>query len=449
MSFLMGLKDRTAIWAGIESAGLILSPAGGGKTVCFVIPALLGNASSMFVADLKGTLATITGRARAKRLGHKVHYVNPAGLYEDRLGPSARFNALQLLVDAWADPRLHRVLVSDAQKVAGQLVPEPKESGENQYFRAGSRKLLVFGMLYLLVRDGTVNLPALLVFLSDMDAVRQALILGQTSDDLCGDITRYAKDLHEKAAEGNERQMESFREGALQALESFAPSGLLADSVSESDFSFTEMRDGSVTIYVIADPTNQDVFATWLGLMTLNAVTALMHYQTNRPVTFMLDEVTNFKVEGLPKLLTSAREFQLRMWLVVQELEQFSALYGKEGLDTLLSQTEVKLIHGSRSQKTCELVSQMCGETSIRSESFGLGHDHLDRPNMNVSEQAKRIITADEVRRLDQAILFHKTMPPLLLDKVGYHEIAPWKRWADPNPLFGNKRFRGRTLLRV
>ena len=51
-----------------ETHGLTLSPAGGGKTTSFVIPALLHERDmSMIVPDLKGTLACVTKYAREKK----------------------------------------------------------------------------------------------------------------------------------------------------------------------------------------------------------------------------------------------------------------------------------------------------------------------------------------------------------------------------------------------
>ncbi len=82
-----------------ETHGLTLSPAGGGKTVNFFIPALLHNSAPMIVPDLKGTLACITKRAREKKHKNKVYCVNPAQLYKKKLGKPSRYNPLQILVD--------------------------------------------------------------------------------------------------------------------------------------------------------------------------------------------------------------------------------------------------------------------------------------------------------------------------------------------------------------
>lgn len=67
--YLAGLYGKVPTWLPLESSGLVLSPAGGGKTVGFVIPALMSNSTNMIVADLKGTLAAITRRHRQKNSG--------------------------------------------------------------------------------------------------------------------------------------------------------------------------------------------------------------------------------------------------------------------------------------------------------------------------------------------------------------------------------------------
>ncbi|MGF1463693.1 MAG: type IV secretory system conjugative DNA transfer family protein [Maricaulaceae bacterium] len=447
--FLAGLMDGSPVWLPIESSGLVLSPAGGGKTVGFVIPALMSHAGSMIVADLKGTLAAITRRHRAKRHKNKIFILNPAGRFGSILGAGAKFNPLGVLKKNWDDPERQKFLLSDAIMLAKQMLPEPVKEGQNTFFRNGSRKLLVFGMIYLVVTTGGVTLSALLRLLSDLDTLADALFEASKNTALNCDLARMANDVIGKMSEGRPEQLESFREGALQVLEPFAPSGVLADSTESSDFYFAMLRKTKATVYIVCDPTQMDAFAIWLGLVMEAAKTELIRNTDGGDVTLMVDEATNFKFGSLPALLTSAREFKLRIWVVVQELEMWAHVYGREALDTLLSQTELKIIHGSRSHKTCELVSNMLGEYSSMATSYNTGRSVLDPVQRSTSEVGRKRLTADEVARFDKAVVFYKNNPPMPLDVVGYHEVAPWRNQADPNPLFGKKKYKGKVRLRV
>lgn len=447
--FLLGMLGKAPVFADIEAAGMVLSPAGGGKTVGFVIPALAHNAVSMLVPDLKGILAVQTAVYRRRYLKHKTFVLNPAGLHRDLIGAVAAYNPLQLMIDSWADKSLHGTLLSDAQGMARQLLPEPKESEGNVYFRNGSRKLLVFCFLYLVTEDdedGT--LTKALEMLCDLELLRTNLLIASTSETLSGDLARIATDLLQKMEAGRPEQFESFREGAVQVLDVYAASGTLAACTALSSFRFRDLKDMRATVYVVADPTRMSVYGPWLGLISWCAMTELVRYQNGNKVTFLLDEVTNFRIEGLPKFLTLAREFQISCWLILQELEQFAATYGREGLETLLSQTEVKVIHGSRSQKTTELVSSMLGEYSYRAVSYALGQNEHEPVKRSVAEHGAKLLTSEEVRRFEDIIILIGKMRPIAAQKIGYHEVAPWARRVAKNPLF-KKHLKGKIRLRL
>lgn len=444
--FLAGMHENEPVFVDIESSGLVLSPAGGGKTVTFVIPALCHNPMSMFVPDLKGTLACMTAQLRRKRYKHEILCVNPGGLYQDILGAGARYNPLQILWDDWSDPKTHSQLFSDAQSIAKQLCQDPAQQGENQYFRNGSRKFLVFSFLYLITTNKYPTLADVLCLLSDKDALLKALQDAQYFTHLNGDLARLAKDLLTKFESGDQKQIESFREGAVQALEVFSPSGKLAECTSTCDFRFADLKKKKMTVYLLADPTRMSVYSPWLGLLSWCALTELIRFQNNRSVCFLCDEITNFKIEGLPSLLTLAREFKIKLWLIIQELEQWAHVYGRESLETLLSQTEVKIIMGSRSYKTCQLVSDMLGEATIKTLNHNIGASIYDDPSTSLQEMPRRLMTPDEVRRTPDTILFYREQRPIRLNKIGYHEIKPWAKWVGINPLF-NKSFKGKIKI--
>ncbi len=446
--FFAGIHEKKGLFIPIESSGLVLSPAGGGKTIGFVIPALCHYVGSMFVPDLKGTLACMTAKLREKIFKQKVVCVNPAGMYQNILGVGARYNPLQILIDDWNDPKLRNQLMSDASNIAKQLHPDPSSQGENQYFRNGARKFLSFAFLYLVIIRGNATLSNALSLLSDIDELKDALEEARSSNDLNGDLSRLAKDLLTKFKSADNKQLESFREGAVQALEVFSPSGTLAECTSTCDFRFADLKKELLTIYLIADPTRMEYYTPWLGLLSWCALTELIRFQNGKSVCFLCDEITNFKIEGLPKMLTLAREFRIQIWLMVQELEEWAHTYGRESLETLLSQTEAKIIMGTCSYKTSQLVSNMLGEATIKAKNYNLGKSLFDIASASLQEMPRRLMTADEVRRTDKQIVFVRDLKPIQADSAGYHQIRPWSKWVGLNPLYV-KPFKGKTRLRL
>jgi len=103
---------------------------------------------------------------------------------------------------------------------------------------------------------------------------------------------------------------------------------------------------------------------------------------------------------------------------------------------------------GVRSHKTCQLVSDMLGEETIKSLNYNLGETFFDPLNRSIQESPRRLLTPDEVRRTEKILLFVRHAKPIMLDKIGYHEIKPWSRQVCINPLLG-KKFKGKTKLRL
>ena len=444
--FLGVVNGNIPLFCDIESSGLVLSPAGGGKTTSFVIPALCHNALSMLVTDLKCTLAPMTAKIRRKKFKHETIFVNPAGHHTDLLGPSARYNPLIILIEDWLNPKFHQFLISDAQAIAKQLCQDPANIGENQYFRNGSRKYLVFAMVYLVMTRQKPTLTDVLALLSDQSAILVALEVGKVSSELSGDLARLAIDLTTKVEEGDKRQTESFREGAVQSLEVFGASGSLAECTSSCSFRFRDLKTKKMTIYLMADPTRQKVYAPWVGLLMWCSITELVRCPSNQRITLLLDEVCNFKLEGLPEYLTLLREFGVSMWLVVQELAQWGTVYGKDSIQTLLSQTEAKLFMQVRSLESCRLISDMLGEEKVKSRNYNLGSTVQGAISQSVQDRSQKLLSPEEIRRTDDTIAIIKGHRPIRLKRLGYHQVWPWKRQVGINPLYG-KKYKGWTRL--
>ena len=431
-----------------ETHGLTLAPAGSGKTVAFTLPALCHSPLPIIAIDYKGVLSVMTKDLREKEHKQETFCVNPEGIYQDKLGTPARYNPMWIALDDWMDTDRNKDLMADVQAMALQLYPEPVTKGENSFFRNGSRKILVFASVFLITRYGAekATLSDVLGLMRQVDQLIEACRMTKSSSLLNGELGDMAAELHYKLTAPDTRQVDSFLEGSIQSCLSFAPSGYLAESTSTCDFRFRDLKKTPGTVYLTADPTKGPVYAPWLGLMGWAAITELTRCRSVSPVLILLDEATNFKIEGLSHSLTGLREFGVRVWFVIQELEEYARVYGRESLETLLSQTEVKQIFGVQNQKTTELVSRMLGEHTVKSANYNLGTTVDDPVTQSVNEQARRLLTPDEVRRFTDTILFIRNLPPIHALKTGYHQVKPWSDWVAANPLFGSK-LKGKTRV--
>lgn len=446
-NFLIGLYENKPIFAPLESSGVVLSPSGGGKTSRFMVTNLCSNPENMIVTDLKDNLAVMTAKFRKKKLNHNIVIVNLAKQMYGAKEFYARYNLLQVLVNDWSDPNLHCYLFSDAYEIAYILVEEADHKSTNDFFPNASRKFFVFAALFLLVTKNTVTLPDVLVLLSDMDAFRSAVTQMRYSDLLNGDLARLASDLWTKINDAKAEQLESFREGMLQPLESFSPSGSLANNISESDFSFSDMRKQKMTVYFVPDPTRPKAFKKAVELLTWSSFTETMRQPKGRKIVYMLDEAGNIRLPNLPVYQTLTREYQIVLVIVLQALQQWSVYGGESAIEQLLSQCEWFMVMGSpESMKTCSLISSLLGEATEKQINHSLGKTILDPVTKSVSEVPRRLMTPDEVRRNKAIIQIRRGERPVLLDPIGYNNIAPMKWQVEDNPYY-DKPYRGKTRL--
>ncbi|MCK5375377.1 MAG: type IV secretory system conjugative DNA transfer family protein, partial [Alphaproteobacteria bacterium] len=434
-----------------ETNGLTYGPAGSGKGIFFVICVLLHLKMSMIVSDSKGTNACISKHMRERWFGHKTYCNNPAGLWTDILGKPARHNPLIILDDAWKAGKTAD-LITDAQAFAKILLPEPPQSGENEFFRQASRTLIVFCFLYITTRDNgeVLTLTATLKLLRNENALKEALYVAACSDLLSGDLADIANDLLQRVEVPDKRQWESFRSGAVQSMDEYSASGWLAEATSTCDYRYSELKEKRATVYWITDSSKAEIYAKWQGLESYSAMRQLMlSNKKSPPVLFLLDEATNARFDALVGKLTILREYGCLVWFVIQEFEEYVRAYGKERLETLFSQTECKqfICGNGISQKTAELISKMLGNQTIKANQYALGHDWHDPVRYSLGETSRPLMTADEVRRYNGNIILIKNQPPILTDKVGYHEVSPWYKRATRNPMHGMKKFKGRIRL--
>lgn len=444
----LGILEGQPLFVANAVHGLTCAPARKGKTTSFVLPALCHDfGASCIAADMKGDLAVQTGEHREQVLGQIVIYVNPAHQFGK---PNMPYNPMQIILDDLAFAP--QDVIADARSMATQIHAEAPGGDRDPFWPNGTRKMLVFAVVAQCALRGEhdAHLPRVYEILGDDRLFDDLLSDAKDSTVLGGELAAMARNI-KNVWDENPKHFESFREGALQSLAPFGPSGRLAPSMQSCAFRFSDLKKQKTTLYLICDYSRMDVFAPWLGLIIWAALKELVRENNDTPVYFLLDEFTNYRLSGLPNALTALGSYGIRCWMLVQELDEIARAYGREALSTILSQTDVKQFFGVASDQTAQLVSRMLGEEELNSESFGLGHDVLGMPSLNLGRRSKPLLKPDQIRRLpdDEQIVFIKNLRAARLLKVGSHEIDPFRRQIKPNPLHGNKPFLGRVKMRI
>ncbi|MFC3071583.1 type IV secretory system conjugative DNA transfer family protein [Shinella pollutisoli] len=434
--FLGALDGRMLFHKG-KAHLLTVAPARSGKGISVVVPNLLHWQGSVFVTDPKGELAGVTAGHRQSRFGQKVVILNPWGLHGL---PQHRFNPLAYLVDLYNDEAGRRGLTEEVAALALQLLPEP-EDARNRFFREGSRKLLRALMLHLATRGQPegCTLPELWRLLQNSRRLDAALVEMAGSDVLGGVVADLADDIA-GAIEKSPESFQSFAEGARQTVSIFDPAGWLAGSVEASDFSFAEMKTGKVSVYLVIPPDRVATHGMWLGLLARQAIAAVARQPGNTPVLFMLDEFANMgKLAGLSDALTLLPGLGVRVWMIVQSLDQLRVVYGTAATNTILSQAEVRQFFAVQDLGLAKMLSDALGQRTVKTTSINLGRKEDDDPGVSRGEAARPLMSPDEIRLMGtgEQLLLIQSLPPIRAVRVPFWNVAPWGEWAAPNPVEG------------
>lgn len=464
------------------SNALTLGTSGSGKGIGAIQTTILAIRESKTIADFKGELACVLADVLRRR-GEIVKILNIGDLWTDILGQSDHYNPLHLIADLFQEDGGLKDIIDYLFEMGRQLYPEPEGEGgkdDNQYFRDGSRNLISFGIqMTILIEGYGANLGTVADLLADRTALLRhaqwaAGLLEQEDGSLATlpvemsdwatkhdpqDVSNYGQYLRSQAkgvvdllSAPDSRTIDSFLTGAQQSLSQFNLTTRAHKVTQDSTFRFSEQKDGKpMTVFLVADATKLEAQAPVLGLLQWCMLTELKrHKNKNAPVYLIAEECTNYRVSGLGSLLTWARAYSVRIHLVVQSLSAFRRVYGAETLNTMLSETEIKqILPGTREPETLSLIEKMLGDSPIitrgqRKNAKGLSGIEGD----DLREDARPLMTADEIRRTDKTILIVKRYKPLLIELPPIAAIVPWRDQIAINPFHG-KPFRLPVRLRL
>lgn len=473
------LKERKnrPLFIDFASNAMTIAPAGSGKGIATVVPNALSIHNSKVFVDFKGELICILKQALEAR-GEKVYCLNPANVFQEMIGEAAGYNPLDIIVDDLHRSGGLRDIADDLRELTAQILPEPTQTeSDNSYWREGSRRIIAdVILLEAMIESYDANLSSVALLIEDRNELEYnlrwivgvdlegkpleggALPIEQTDwaqNHEPEDITAFAKLVRSRAANLlalmcnlDSKTFDSFVSGSQQALAPYA-FGRLASSMQKSTFKMDELKssESPVNLFIVADASRPEAFKPWIGLIQWCALTAIKrHANKSQPVYFIMDECTNYKINGLESLLTWGRGFGLRLHLIFQDLSAFERVYGKNALETLLSECEIKqFLPGQRSPKTLEIITKMLGNQSVMAANLSGQEKGLRE---STSESARPLMTADEIRRSSYGLLLVRRKAPALIEPISYAEIHPYRAQVGINPFHG-KPFLKKVRLKL
>ena len=423
-----GLRSKEGMLLGEDEYGflvadgyqhaLLFAPTGSGKGVGFVIPNLLFWRQSVFVHDIKLENYELTSGWRAS-IGQKVFVWNPA----NPDGYTHCYNPID-----WVSSKPGQ-MVDDVQKIASLLMPK------QDFWVNEARTLLVGIILYLIAApDKNQSFGEVVRTLRSDDVVYNlAVVLDTMGNELHPVAYMNLAAFLQKA----DKERSGVISTANSSLELWA-NPLIDTATASSDFDIQQFKKDVTTVYVGLTPDNLKRLQPLMQVFYQQATEFLSRKMPTPEeiygVMFMMDEFPTLgKMEQFMSGIAYFRGYKVRLFLIIQDTQQLKGTYEDSGMNSFLSNATFRITFAANNYETANLISQLCGNKTVESESAGKPK-YLDfnpgSRTLNVSKAQRALLLPQEVIGLprDEQIILIESQPPIKSNKIKYYDHPLFKK---------------------
>ena len=460
---------------------LTIAPTRSGKGVSLIIPNLLNYAGAVLVIDPKGENAWITAAWRRQTLGQKTFIVDPWGEVNRRYGSIAAemgtgapeaiasFNPLSILKPGSDD------FIEDLTYLADALIIT--QSTKDPYWEDTARELWAGLMAFVVEHPdyaphASLPLARMLLMQSNealQRTIRTAIGLGP------GSVAAL------KLAQFDNPEKSTSIASVISAARTqtvFLDSPVLKQRMETSDFSFDQLCDGNISVYLVLPPDKLETYARWLRLMVSAGIRAVARgggrhprpgaegasslpnaprpqAAIGLPALFMLDEFgTIGKLNAVAQAYGLMAGLGMIMWTFSQDLNQLVRDYPQHW-ETFIANSQAVTCFGVMDNFTAEYVSKFLGTATIQQENvstsvsssknpLGPGQSiftprtsHSTSTSVSVQTLSRSLLNPDEVRNLrpDRCIIMGR-FAPILSRRIVYQEDWDFLHRAREDPHF-------------
>lgn len=385
---------------------LVLGATRSGKGVGVVVPTLLdGWRHSAVVWDPKGELHAQTARARPGRV-----------LLFDPMSPaSCRYNPL-------AEIRVGTTFaVGDAQAIAEILVDPAAAQNAHDFWDRSAASLLTAIVLHVASTGRDRTLGRVRDMAIDIEGA-----LDELRDSPCAEAKAMARNVDKL-----EDRVRSSIEATVQSHLGWLADEMVRQALSGHDLWTGDLMCGAepVTLYLACSPANAVRLRPLVRLMLQQIIRGLTghieHDDRGRakrhPLLMMVDELPQLgKLPVLETALAIAAGYGVRFALVAQSLTQIERVY-----PSMVDNCGLIWARPSNDERYLQRLADMIGRTTEMRRS-------VSRWTSTWSEQTRPVMEGADIRELpdDRALLFVQGARPLIIERVIWHRMRPWRRWA-------------------
>ena len=409
----------------------VVAPTRSGKGVGVVIPNLLEWQGSAVVLDIKFENYQITAHRRGHDLGNEVYFFSPGN-------PNSHcWNPIDLidLDDPFA--------LATLDMIAQTLCPDSPKADQPMWTIEG-RNIFKAALLYLMClaryhrepNPSFGELNAWIRLKTDEEQMEQVLQGIENDDKFAETLPKICVVLLKNYIMMPDKQRLSVQTTITSQLSLYDDPAINA-AVSRSDFDVRDLRRKKMTIYLGANPKTLTNLGPLFGMffeLASNELTA--HLPSDAPpdnpephkVLLLMDEFTSMgEMKSIKKGIAFFAGYHVRLIIIIQGTSQLETVYGASGLSEFLANFKFQFFFAPNDPKEAKALSDALGTDTVRAYSRSLpGLLSKSDKSYNESEQARALLTPDEVTRLDRtkAILRVEAQRPIYADKIVY--------WKDP-----------------
>lgn len=420
-----------------ESHGLIIGDPRSGKGSTMQTPAALEWPDSAIIFDPKGEIAAGTAGHREKELGQEVYCLNPYGLHLD-----GRFDWGLENFHAGYNPLAHvRInnpgLIDDLLQLAEALIED--EGGSNKHFSDSAKNIIagILGYECVTKEPGERSLTLLRDVVAgcasanegeDIDFIkeRKETIVSMFQDSRLDNFPSVRR-LIKKYVQDN-REINSVL-STVDVQTAFLESDAISQCLSKNSFSFADMKERKITVFIMLPLRYLDAQRRFLRLLFMSAVHELLeHAYFNHRCLIMADEFQNLGyMSSVKKIIEAGAGYGLTFYPSINNIGQLKRTYSHEWETFLGSCGFIQLVRAG-DLETAKHFSELCGKQTIaiRKRSHTLVQDRKSEINefditttFSDEELEKPLLTAKDLMTLPEGVglLFLNNAYPTLLNK--------------------------------
>jgi type IV secretion system protein VirD4 len=458
---------------------LSCAPTRAGKGVSHIIPNVFQWIGSILIIDIKGEIYSHTAGYRDTILNQNVFRFAPFEKESDVWNP---IMSIRANLDGNELTREERCREEEDTRYLANLLITPSGSEKDVFWENIAKIFLEGLLLYVRTTPLTLNCEDAekLEYLHhvrerSMHEVRRLLTLAtENLTSLLGDMKESKKTFINQGANALERSLSGqgnmghsilgmlYEQTAVWSYERLhnvtykASEDPVDREPAPNDFSFSQMRDGNTSIYLIIPPENLYEYRYVLRVMIGFAVRDLkVSYTTSKndpgfqdkpPVLFILDEFPQLGyMQPIEDALSYIAGYGVRLWFFIQDLSQLKLHY-KNSWQTFMANTEFKIFFGVNDIETANLVSEMIGAATVDDSSctygasisttIGYPSNYSKTWGTNSSNththKARPLVTPDEIMRAahNKQYIFIRGLKTICCNRLNYYDQKEWLEFS-------------------